>query len=63
MSIGSQLSKTSQEQTSWAYMRMRPKVILIQRYLGKHPQMRNDIRHKMAQNGKWLNYAEIIRLN
>ena len=27
---------------------MRPKVILPPRYLGKHPQMRNDIKH---QNG------------
>lgn len=43
---------------------MRPKVILPPRYLGKHPQMRDDIRHqKWAKNGKWLNYAEIIRLN
>ena len=40
----------------WAYMRMRPKVILPPRYLGKHPQMRDDIRHqKWAKMGNgWI---------
>ena len=40
---------------------MTPKVILYSRYLGKHLQMSGDIIHRiLAQNGKWLNYAEII---
>ena len=35
---------------------MRPKVILKQRYLGKHPQMRNDIKH---QNGLEIGIDQI----
>ena len=37
-------------------MRMRPKVILPPRYLGKHPQMRNDIKH---QNGLEIGIDQI----
>ena len=40
---------------------MKPEVISCSRYLGKHLQMSGDMIHrKLAQNGQWLNYAEII---
>ena len=39
-------------------MRMRPKVILRPRYLGKHPQMRNDKKH---QNGLETGINQIMQ--